>query len=180
MPLERSGVLLHYHLPPEHLELNLQVLLDSVLQQVLLDSALQQNQRLALAQLNLQLASPTAVVVSFATFDDPDAMLQPPAVQLRLASESAAREAAPAVKTVRGVTHVYSMNGTGHSPITNKTYYLHFVRLSDLRERTAYSYRARSGGGGNWSPWRRFTSLYSTGETRLALFGDMGNNRITL
>ena len=32
MPLERSGVLLHYHLPPEDLELKLQVLLDSVLQ----------------------------------------------------------------------------------------------------------------------------------------------------
>jgi hypothetical protein len=37
------------------------------------------------------------------------------------------------VTTVRGVTHVYGMNATGGSQTNNKTYHLHFVRLSDLQ-----------------------------------------------
>ena len=122
----------------------------------------------AVEQLNLQLAGPTAVVVSFATFDDPGSLRQPPFVQYRLAPSSDLQ--AHAVQTVRGVTHVYGMNATGHSKTTNKKYFLHFVRLSNLHERTVYSYRARSGGG-SWSGWSNFTSLYSLGETRLAVFG---------
>jgi hypothetical protein len=117
-------------------------------------------------QLNLQLAGPRSVVVSFATFHNPGCASHSPSVQLR---------GTGGVKTVYGVTHVYGMNSTGHSTTTNKTYYLHFVRLSGLRERTAYSYRARAGGhSGGWSDWRNFTSLYSSGETKIALFGDMG------
>eukprot|EP01051_Picozoa_sp_SAG22_P003740 SAG22_NODE_186_length_15907_cov_45.496774_7_plen_1025_part_00 len=128
----------------------------------------------AVEQLNLQLAGPTTVVVSFATFRDPAALKQPPAVEYRVASESASDSAEKAaVKIVRGVTHVYSMNATGLSKTANKTYFLHFVRLDSLAERTTYSYRVRSGGG-RWNNWRNFTSLYTTGVTRLAMFGDMG------
>ena len=118
---------------------------------------------------------PTAVVVSFATFDDPEALRHPPSVQLRLASSdpqdqaSKTRAVAPfrsinscahivilhgnengksvmtrplstshrlqasAMTTVHGVTHVYGMNATGGSSTNNKTYHLHFVRLSDLQ-----------------------------------------------
>lgn len=119
----------------------------------------------AVEQLNLQLAGPTDIVVSFATFEDPGAVRAPPRVEYH--------ESGQAVQSAQGVTHIYSMNATGHSMITNKTYFLHFVRLSKLRERTTYNYRARSGGS-EWTRWNNFTSLYSTGETRLAMFGDMG------
>jgi len=60
-------------------------------------------------QINLQLASPTSVVVSFVTFNDAGSVSAPPAV--RYAPAASARS--DAQRTVRGVTHVYGMNATG-------------------------------------------------------------------
>ena len=52
----------------------------------------------AVEQLNLQLAGPTAVVVSFATFDDPRALRKQPSVEYRLVSPSGSgRQAAASV-----------------------------------------------------------------------------------
>ena len=60
----------------------------------------------------------------------------------------------------------------GHNAVTGKKYYLHFVRLVGLAERTRYTYAVRSGGtaAGEWSAEANFTTLYSSGATRLALF----------
>ena len=126
-------------------------------------------------QINLQLASPTSIVVSFVTFNDPDSTSNPP--QVRYVTASADDD--EAWRTAHGVTHVYKLARTHESaggkqdPAGAKAYFLHFVRLSGLAERTEYSYSVRSGGS-SWSAAANFTSLYSGGETRLALFGDMG------
>ena len=119
-------------------------------------------------QINLQLSSPTSVVVSFVTFNDAGSLSAPPAV--RYAPAASARS--DAQRTVRGVTHVYGMNATGHNAVTDKKYFLHFVRLVGLAERTRYTYSVRSGGtaAGEWSAPANFTTLYSSGTTRLALF----------
>eukprot|EP01045_Picozoa_sp_COSAG04_P049260 COSAG04_NODE_19330_length_418_cov_11.695925_2_plen_47_part_01 len=47
--------------------------------------------------------------------------------------------------------------------MTGKKYYLHFVRLVGLAERTRYTYSVRSGGtaAGEWSAEANFTTLYS-------------------
>eukprot|EP01052_Picozoa_sp_SAG31_P020566 SAG31_NODE_1553_length_7905_cov_3.137330_3_plen_342_part_00 len=124
----------------------------------------------AVEQLNLQLAGPTAVVVSFATFHDPGSASpeRPPLVEYHAVGGRR--------KLAQGVTHIYGMNATGQSQSASKIYYLHFVRLSNLAERTVYRFRAQSGGSGGdggWSDWSNFTSLYTSGETRLAMYGDM-------
>ena len=120
-------------------------------------------------ELNIQLASPTSVVVSFVTFDEPPgSAATPPEVSYR-------EQGAPPAgnRVAKGVTHVYRMP-LGPPAVTNATkrYFLHFVRLSNLHERTAYSYSVQSGSKLHRSAEAEFTSLYSSGETRLCLFGD--------
>jgi len=50
----------------------------------------------------------------------------------------------------------------------------HNIPLPDLQERAEYEYRVRVADDGEWSEWKGFTSLYSEGVTRIAMFGDMG------
>jgi hypothetical protein len=52
---------------------------------------------------------------------------------------------------------------------------MHFVRLSDLQPRARYEYRVRSGAAtSSWSSGYAFRAPYSEGETKVALFGDLG------
>ncbi|GMI21001.1 hypothetical protein TrRE_jg3151 [Triparma retinervis] len=48
------------------------------------------------------------------------------------------------------------------------------VEFKGLEERTAYEYRVSSAEGSKFSPWSSFTSLYTKGETKFAMYADMG------
>eukprot|EP00051_Salpingoeca_urceolata_P011653 m.144696 g.144696 ORF g.144696 m.144696 type:complete len:710 (-) comp17202_c0_seq1:136-2265(-) len=170
-------------------------------------------------QINLQVSAPDTLVASFVTFG-PQAAGAHPQVQV---SEDPSLAGA---KVFEGVTHTYlspSSDGGKAQPV--RSYNMHFVVLSGLKERTRYFYRvaphkpadpnvpnATSCHGwtcsvegeycppnvpgatqpsgdrccsGKWipgtaacaSPWSStlsFRSLYTAGETRIAIFGDMG------
>ena len=108
-------------------------------------------------QVNVQIASPTAVVISFVTFE-PTAPQRPPVALVR-------RQGVAGQSELHGVTHRHVTTG-------GRVYYMHFVRLAGLAPRTRYSYRVRSGGaGGQLSDSFSFRSPYSEGETRVDLFG---------
>eukprot|EP00755_Sulcionema_specki_P013817 Sspe_Gene.55011::Locus_30304_Transcript_1_1_Confidence_1.000_Length_1890::g.55011::m.55011 len=111
-------------------------------------------------QINIQIASPDTVVVSFVTFET-----SPPAVPL----VEMGTESGKLTNTVRGVTHLH------HTAAKDRTYYMHFVRVQGLSPRATYFYKVNSGiSGGKWSPEFSFRAPYASGETRVALFGDMG------
>ena len=55
----------------------------------------------------------------------------------------------------------------------------HHVTLHSLKERTRYEYRVRveaslNTSASQWSDWIDFKTLYSSGETRFAIYADMG------
>jgi hypothetical protein len=128
-------------------------------------------------QVNVQIASGSSVVVSWVTFE-------------------AAPPAAPPVVAVNGtevhgVTHIHRActQGTasypgapaeercngGHAVKNARVYYMHFVRLGDLQPRARYAYKVRSGAvASSWSANFSFRAPYSEGETKVALFGDLG------
>ncbi len=68
---------------------------------------------------------------------------------------------------VQGVTHRHVTNG-------GRIYYMHFVRVTNLKPRVPYSYAVRANAEGAWSRQFSFRSPYSEGETRIAVYGDMG------
>jgi len=106
-------------------------------------------------QVNLQVANGDTVVVSFVTFED-SAPENPPFVILD-------------GKRVEGVTHEHK------TPAGTRTLYMHFVRLSGLKPRHKYPYAVSSGGkNAHLSEMYTFRAPYSSGETRLNIFGDMG------
>jgi len=106
-------------------------------------------------QINLQVANGDTVVVSFVTFED-TAPENPPFVVLD-------------GKRVEGVTHEHK------TPAGTRTLYMHFVRLSGLEPRKKYPYTVSSGGKtAHLSETQEFRAPYSSGETRLNIFGDMG------
>eukprot|EP00658_Telonema_sp_P-2_P008830 TRINITY_DN13341_c0_g1_i2.p1 TRINITY_DN13341_c0_g1~~TRINITY_DN13341_c0_g1_i2.p1 ORF type:complete len:562 (-),score=46.84 TRINITY_DN13341_c0_g1_i2:35-1720(-) len=114
-------------------------------------------------QINLQLAGPDVVVVSFVTFEATRPQSAPLARLARLGSGSV---------LLPGVTHTYT------SPSGNRTYLFHFVKFSGLEPRTEYSYSVKSGGADtSWSTSYTFRAPYSSADglaTRVAIFGDMG------
>jgi hypothetical protein len=111
-------------------------------------------------QINIQLASPTSVVVSWVTLEK-EAPVAPPLVTLRGPSGG--------TTTTRGVTHEHTTPGEA------RTLYLHFVRLSGLTPRATYTYSAQSGGvGAVASPTYSFRAPYPDGETRIDIYGDLG------
>lgn len=116
-------------------------------------------------QINLQMAGPTEVVASFVTFESMDEAYTP---EVQFSTNPAFPQSA-ATRTAHGLCHHFTQAG---SP--NKHYAMHFVKLQGLAERTRYYYRVRSQSGAEWTPGGNFTSLYSTGVTRFAVFGDMG------
>jgi len=125
-------------------------------------------------QLNIQAAGVGVVggvgggtfVVSFTTFGEP--AIATPIVEFWLNSSAQSKRT-----QVKGVTHAYSLNATGTAK-SERIYFMSFVKLENLPERTAFAYRVRASERGEWSHVRSFRSLYSSGATKLALFGDMG------
>eukprot|EP00036_Acanthoecidae_sp_10tr_P015395 CAMPEP_0206286198 /NCGR_PEP_ID=MMETSP0106_2-20121207/480_1 /ASSEMBLY_ACC=CAM_ASM_000206 /TAXON_ID=81532 /ORGANISM="Acanthoeca-like sp., Strain 10tr" /LENGTH=610 /DNA_ID=CAMNT_0053716719 /DNA_START=44 /DNA_END=1873 /DNA_ORIENTATION=- len=111
-------------------------------------------------QLNLQLASSSAVTISFVTFGD--ASEGPPVAMI-------STDPAALNKIVEGVTHVYT------SPAGDRSYQMHFVLLADLEARAKYYYKVKSGSpSGVWSDVEAFRAPYGPGITKIAIFGDMG------
>ena len=71
--------------------------------------------------------------------------------------------------TLRGVTHHYKPPG--------RDYLLHYVKFGDLKPRTQYYYKVKSGSAEcAYSDVFSFRSGYASGETRLATYGDMGHS----
>jgi len=114
-------------------------------------------------QVNIQVASPDTVVVSFVTFES-IAPGEPPSATIKVSGSSGNAD----VKT--GVTHTYV------TPTGDRTYYFHFVVLDGLESSQKYEYAVQSGGKG--APWSKpfvFTSPPGPeGPTSVAIFGDMG------
>ena len=119
-------------------------------------------------QVNLQLAAPDTVVVSFVTFE-PSAPAGLPVAEL---TEEGTEAEGGVGAQLTGVTHTYV------TPSGNRTYYMHFVKFAALKPRTKYSYRVRSGSSAcAWSDSFTFRSPYDSSDgkpTRVAIFGDMG------
>ena len=146
-------------------------------------------------QINLQLGSPSDVVISFVTFHEPWDGVGPgtaiprPVAALELVS--AGGGSAPTMAT--GVTHRYTNPsvdpGNPHDQYWNTTsrhYSMHFVPLKGLLPKPAvYRYRVKSGSANAvWSHTFEFrmpppapsasTLTNSSATTRVAIFGDMG------
>ena len=113
-------------------------------------------------QINLQMAGPTAVVASFVTFEDMAAQYTP---EVQYSTDASFPAATAQLAT--GLCHHFTQAGA-----VNKTYAMHFVKLEGLAERTEYFYRVRSSARADWTPGGHFTSLYSTGPTKYAVFGE--------
>eukprot|EP01062_Namystynia_karyoxenos_P005016 TRINITY_DN1176_c0_g1_i4.p1 TRINITY_DN1176_c0_g1~~TRINITY_DN1176_c0_g1_i4.p1 ORF type:complete len:777 (+),score=233.84 TRINITY_DN1176_c0_g1_i4:83-2332(+) len=112
-------------------------------------------------QINVQIAAPDTVVISWVTFEKV-APTAPPELLIK-------KSTAGQWNTLRGVTHVHTTSAG------DRTYYMHFVRATKLEARAAYSYQVRSGAqGAATSAVFSFRAPYASGETRIAIYGDMG------
>jgi hypothetical protein len=121
-------------------------------------------------QVNVQLAGPDSVVINFVTFEA-KTPAGPPVVTVGLAED----ENKTADKTplkIRGVTHTH-VTAAG-----DRTYYMHFVRLSELKPRGKYHYTVQSGADDAVvSKSFSFRAPYGSdapGETKVIVYGDMG------
>ena len=113
-------------------------------------------------QLNIQIASPTAVVVNFVTYEKA-APTDPPVVTYGLGTKSGELGT-----TTKGVTHLHKTHG-------GREIYMHFVELTGLTAKGVYHYTVASGGAGAVASSEfSFRAPYDKGETRIALYGDMG------
>ena len=88
----------------------------------------------AAEQINVQIVSPEAVVVSFVTFELSPPLLEP-------AVFAGLHEEGP-FQAVTGVTHTHT------TAAGDRTYYMHFIKLEELLPRTKYFYKVQSGGRG--------------------------------
>jgi len=110
-------------------------------------------------QLNLQLAASDVVVASFITYENLPAN---PAMAMLGTSETELQE-------VEGVSHKYSPPG--------RSYIMHYVPFRGLKPRQQYFYKVKSGSNASaWTPVYSFRAPYSSGETRIATYGDMGHS----
>eukprot|EP00658_Telonema_sp_P-2_P032994 TRINITY_DN2430_c0_g1_i1.p1 TRINITY_DN2430_c0_g1~~TRINITY_DN2430_c0_g1_i1.p1 ORF type:complete len:654 (+),score=156.53 TRINITY_DN2430_c0_g1_i1:294-2255(+) len=109
-------------------------------------------------QINIQIASPDTVVVSFVTFE-PHPLTTPPLLKYGKTSDLG--------QQATGVSHVH-VTAAG-----DRTYWMHFVKLSNLNPRTRYFYSVGSNPA-KFSPVFSFRSGYSDGPTKIAIYGDMG------
>ena len=127
-------------------------------------------------QVNVQVASGDSVVLSFVTFEE-TAPTKPPMAKVNVAGA--------AEMEVKGVTHKHVTVGctAGGVPDKNgtlvpepcRTYYMHFIKLSEMKPKAKYSYTVQSGGAGSVpSAQFSFRAPYSEGVTKIALYGDMG------
>eukprot|EP00729_Bicosta_minor_P024574 gene24574-15411_t len=114
-------------------------------------------------QINIQIAGPNTVVLSFVTFEPTAPTAQPVAM---FGTSTTSLAAAPA-----GVTHTYI------TPAKDRTYYMHFVVLDNLTPRTRYFYKVKGGSPScTWSSVFSFRSPYSSTDvadpkTKVAIFG---------
>lgn len=115
-------------------------------------------------QINLQLAEPTVVVVSFVTYD-----LVPPTAPPVALLEPRGDDTDATPRRIEGVSHVY------YDPPNERNYTMSFVRLSSLVPRAKYAYTVKSGTGA-WSASYDFRAPYAAGPTKVAIYGDMGNS----
>ena len=71
-------------------------------------------------------------------------------------------------QTHSGVTHLHQTAG-------KRSYYMHYIALTGLAAKAKYFYKVRSGApGAETSDEFSFRAPYGSGETRIALYGDMG------
>lgn len=114
-------------------------------------------------QINIQIASPDTVVLSFVTFE-PEAPSNKPLGKLGSSVSSL-----QPIDTDVAVTHVYT------TPAGDRKYLMHFIVLRELKPRTRYFYQVKSGASeGQWSKVFSFRAPYASGTTNVAIFGDMG------
>ena len=114
-------------------------------------------------QINIQLASPDTVVVSFVTFSVPSNFSSPIAI---ISDQQQQKK-----KNISGVTHTYV------SPSGNRTYYMHFVVLSELEAKKKYTVQvSASPKSSPFSDSFEFKAPHGgLGMTQVAIFGDMGS-----
>ena len=111
-------------------------------------------------QVNVQIAGPDAVVIQWITHEAA-APADPPTVRMGAASGALGT-------AVTGATHAHVTNA-------HRVYYMHFVRLEGLAPRGRVFYTVQSGAAGSVaSDEFSFRAPYADGETRIALYGDMG------
>lgn len=106
-------------------------------------------------QINVLIVNASAVAISFVTEDAATGKDQPRAE----------------VRSAQGDARHFG--GFTTTDATAAPRHHHHVLVSGLSERTNYTYRV-AGPSGAWSTWLTFTSLYSSGVTRLAMYGDHG------
>eukprot|EP01063_Lacrimia_lanifica_P015611 TRINITY_DN22302_c0_g1_i1.p1 TRINITY_DN22302_c0_g1~~TRINITY_DN22302_c0_g1_i1.p1 ORF type:complete len:728 (+),score=306.41 TRINITY_DN22302_c0_g1_i1:49-2232(+) len=113
-------------------------------------------------QVNVQIASPTAVVVSWATFEA-SAPTDAPVATVTHPNGT--------VGKVSGVTHVHK------TPAGDREVCMHFVPLEGLTPKATYNYTVRSGGAAAvQSDVFSFRAPYDHdgGATKINIYGDMG------
>ena len=113
------------------------------------------------SQINLLIVNASSVVVNFVTNDNGTTADSVAQAELR-------PFASATMMSFTGFSHRY-VNPSGGRVLS-----YHSVALGGLSERTRYEYRVRAARGGTWSDWHNFTSLYSSGVTKFALYADMG------
>ena len=114
-------------------------------------------------QINLLVINSTALAVNFVTFASDGGV---PVAELRR------KDGSGATASITGFTTEWT-GGPGAMSVGRTDFYHHCV-LSALDERTAYEYRVATSIHRNWTEWTGFTSLYSDGVTKVAMYGDMG------
>ena len=114
---------------------------------------------LAPSQINLNVVNATAINVNFVTasVSENDSVH----AQLKLKGDSG-----PTTNII-GYSTIYK------DSTADRHLHYHNVLLHSLKERTHYEYRVKITSG-TWSPWIPFQSLYSSGETNVAMYADFG------
>ena len=141
-------------------------------------------------QINLQLAAWDTAVVGFVTYEQ-----LPTAAPEAILYEQGGGGSAAGLR-LSGVSHEFRMpNGTYGRHVlpgrgkkegefvntlnyTNVPYVMSYIKFGNLKPRTNYTYKVRSGSvGAQWSRTIRFRSLYTDGITRVMTYGDMGHTK---
>jgi len=141
-------------------------------------------------QINVQIAGPDSVVVSFVTFGGEHRAWAAAAAAAAAKGLSPPPVPVPTVRFGRapdaltlqapGITHNHT------TAAGNRVYYMHFVHLTGLTERVKYYYSVRSAAASNatTSEVYSFRAGYSSGVTKVDVYGDMGvytyNNMVCL
>ena len=121
-------------------------------------------------QINVQIAAADTVALSFVTFEAAGTNTSADTPIAMVGTDPAALSQA-----FSGVTHLYASNWTRDAPnATGRLYSMHFVKLDGLKERMRYYYKVK-GGSGMWSDVFSFRSGYTSGPTKIDMFGDMGS-----